>query len=60
MKLHTCRICGPKNIQFFSPAEMKRKSAICRKCAKEANERRAVKNHVPADAGFGFEDWKRP
>lgn len=52
--MNTCRVCGIlKDIQLFSPCYMKAKSAICRKCAKEANDRRYIRNNVPADAPSG-------
>jgi hypothetical protein len=54
--MHTCRICGPKDIQLFAPGEMKKKSSICRKCNSEANKRRYIKAYVPADPGHRFRD----
>jgi hypothetical protein len=50
--LKVCRVCGPKDIQLFSPSHMKAKSAMCRACA--AAYRRALKigYFPPADREY--------
>lgn len=57
MRLIKCRKCGKaKDAQLFTPYQMKRKSAICRKCSSEFEKQRYIKAVVPADPGFRFSD----